>query len=292
MVQGHAKIPAWGRPMSTYRIARWAEIFENNRSKELKKLTWVPVPNSHDSHGYATLVSRKNGPALYGAWMVIVQVASRCDPRGTLLRGGKIPHNSASLALMTRFPESLIQECLKACCDAEIGWIICENTNDSDNPAGGCDSTAGSGDNPAGGCLEGKGREWKEGKGTPTSPPTDEEWRTELKNSDAYKDLNVESEFQKMVFWCEQKNRKPSRGRFLNWLNKCDRPMVTNGHPAPKPSIPGWKRLEIVGEKIKSLTGEFSSTHDEGQRTAIREEISSLRAEKADLESKNGAAGK
>lgn len=271
--------------MTTYRVANWSEIFENNRSKELKKLTWVPVPNSHDSHGYATLVSRKNGPALYGAWMVIVQVASRCEPRGTLLRGGKIPHTSASLALMTRFPEPLIKECLEACSDPEIGWIICENTNDSNIPACPRGIPACKCGGIAGECLEGKGK--KEGKGTPP-PVTDEEWRKELQNSEAYKVLDVESEFAKMVFWCKEKNRKPSRGRFLNWLNKCERPMEVNGNGHPKSAGPAWRRKEEITEKIKSLTSEFNATRDEGKRTGIREEIQMLRGEKEKLEGPTG----
>lgn len=146
--------------MVVYRISRWSEIFENNRTKELKRLTWVPVPNSHDGHGYALLLSKKNGPALYGAWMVILQVASRCEARGTLLRGDKRPHTCASLALMTRFPEAVIKECLDTCSDPELGWIVCENSNDSQLSAPKCDTTAPPCDHPAVGCLEGNGREW------------------------------------------------------------------------------------------------------------------------------------
>jgi hypothetical protein len=79
-----------------------------------------------------------------------------------------------------------------------------------------------------------------------------------------------------------------------NWNGEIDRAKAkTNGH-AGRASvvIPPWRRLEVVTEKIKALTGEFNATRDEGARTSIREEIKILRAEKEDLESKSGATGK
>lgn len=53
----------------------------------------------------------------------------------------------------------------------------------------------------------------------------DAEWRKMLQASEAYKHVNVESEFQKSVFWCEQRKRKPTRKFFLNWINKIEAPM-------------------------------------------------------------------
>ena len=108
--------------MKLYKIRNWNSHYENNRTRELKKMAWVPVPNSHDGDGYTELVSRKEGAAILGAWLVILQVASRCDPRGTLLRSGGRPHDSASLARITRLSEPIIAEALRVCVD-EIQWI-------------------------------------------------------------------------------------------------------------------------------------------------------------------------
>lgn len=156
-----------------YRIANWSMLYENNRTRELKSLSWVPFPNSHDGDGYTALMSLKNAEALLGAFVVIVQVASKCDPRGTLLRGPAMPHTAASIARITRFSEKTVQQCLDACCGREIGWIICENTNETEETAVECGNPALSCENPAGGCLEQKGREGKEQKGTEgkESPP-------------------------------------------------------------------------------------------------------------------------
>lgn len=152
------------------RIANWKDLYENNRTRELKSLTWVPVPNRHDGHGYAMILSLKNGPALYGAWQVILQVASRCEPRGTLVREGGKPHTASSLALMTRFPVDIMEECIKACMDGEIGWIECENANESNIPAHSCGHHAGSSVNTALPCLEWKGMEGN-GREEEKAPP-------------------------------------------------------------------------------------------------------------------------
>lgn len=157
--------------MKLYRIKDWAAHFENNRTKELKTLTWVPFSNKHDGDGYTALMTHKNGEGLFGAFVAIVQVASKCDPRGTLLRGPAMPHNAASLARMTRFSEKTIQQCLDVCSGAEIGWIICEITNENRNLACPRDVPACKCGGVAEECLEGKGREGKGTEGEEPAPP-------------------------------------------------------------------------------------------------------------------------
>lgn len=95
-----------------YRVVGWADNFENNRTRELKALAWVPFPNKHDGDGYTELLDHEEGAAHYGCWCAIVQVASKCDPRGTLLRDGARPHDAASLARMTRIPEAVMKRAI------------------------------------------------------------------------------------------------------------------------------------------------------------------------------------
>jgi hypothetical protein len=111
--------------MKLYRIRNWDTLFENNRTRDMKRMAWVPVPNHHDGDGYTCLVSRKNGAAIYGAWIVILQVASKCDPRGTLLRAPSKPHDAASISRITRIPEADIQAALTAC-TKETEWLEVE----------------------------------------------------------------------------------------------------------------------------------------------------------------------
>jgi hypothetical protein len=106
-----------------YRVKDWNSKYENNRTRELKRLDWVPVPNHQDTYGYGYVLSLPNGPALFGAWMAMLQVASKCGIRGTLLRDGATPYNSASLALVTRFPEDLIQQMLDVFSSDSLQWL-------------------------------------------------------------------------------------------------------------------------------------------------------------------------
>ena len=172
--------------MMAYRIRNWERHFENNRTKELRKMSWVPVPNKHDGDGYTDLMSRKNAMALYGAWHLILQVASKCEPRGTLVRdivnpapscgdaapscGDAAPscaaHNGASIARLTRGDGQIIEAMLKV--GIEIGWIeqfVMDNevTESRENPAPSCG-------NPAPSCAEWKGKKGREGKGREAAP--------------------------------------------------------------------------------------------------------------------------
>jgi uncharacterized phage protein (TIGR02220 family) len=102
-------------------IVDWDKHYENNRTRELKQMQWVPIPNRQDGDGYTELLDHKNGPSHFGAWCALVQVASRCDPRGTLLRDSAVPHDEASLARMTRIPFEVWKEALPRL--LSIGWI-------------------------------------------------------------------------------------------------------------------------------------------------------------------------
>lgn len=102
-------------------ITDWDKHYENNRTRDLKQMTWVPMPVKHDGDGYTELLDHPNGAAHFGAWCALVQVAARCGTRGTLLRGGGMAHDPGSLARMTRIPEKVWLEVLPRL--VSIGWI-------------------------------------------------------------------------------------------------------------------------------------------------------------------------
>lgn len=109
--------------MTLYRIKDWNKHFENNRTRELEKMKWVPVPNKQDGDGYTSLIEHDNGPAHFGAWCAIVQVASKCEPRGTLLRASGKPHDAQSLSRITRFPAEILEEAIERLASSEVGWL-------------------------------------------------------------------------------------------------------------------------------------------------------------------------
>ena len=110
--------------MSTlYRIRDWDKLFENSKTRSLARLDWVPFSNRHDGSSYRLLVGKDDGPALFGAFIVMVEVASRCKVRGVLIRENDQPHTSESLAAVTGFPAALLSDALEILSNDDIGWI-------------------------------------------------------------------------------------------------------------------------------------------------------------------------
>lgn len=127
-------------------IVDWGKHYENYRTRELKALSWVPLPNKHDGDGYTELVNHPNGAAHFGAWCALVQLASRCHNgdtsvvstekhrfnakydstdhpfgRGILLRENGEGHDERSLERITRIPSEVWKEALPRL--LSIGWI-------------------------------------------------------------------------------------------------------------------------------------------------------------------------
>lgn len=82
---------------------------------------------------------------------------------------------------------------------------------------------------------EEKRKEEKRGEGDARSR-ADSDYLESLKTDPTYAGINVVQEHGKMARWCEVNRKVPSRARFVNWLNRCERPM--NGQPTPKPLFP------------------------------------------------------
>jgi len=130
-------------------ISNWNDLYENNRTRDLKTLLWVPIPNKQDGDGYTEIMGEKDGVQIFGAWIAILQIASRCDPRGTLVRDGGKPHDCGSISRMCRIPQPIVSRAISFC--SKIGWIN-GLQKDCENVAPKCEKVALE-------CLEGKGRE-------------------------------------------------------------------------------------------------------------------------------------
>ncbi len=106
---------------SVLRVRDWNKHYENNRTRELKRMEWVPTPNRMDGDGFTELLDHPNGVAHFGCWNLCLQVASRCNPRGVLVRSDNRPHDAVSLARMTRVPAAMFQEAIPRL--LVIGWL-------------------------------------------------------------------------------------------------------------------------------------------------------------------------
>lgn len=58
---------------------------------------------------------------------------------------------------------------------------------------------------------------------------TEEQWLKMLEESPAYAGIDVRRELGKCQMWAGEAGKKVSRRRFINWLNKAEVPIGTNG---------------------------------------------------------------
>ena len=54
----------------------------------------------------------------------------------------------------------------------------------------------------------------------------DDLWIISLSKNEAYKDIDIKKELNKCIAWFENKGITVSRQRFLNWLNRADKPLM------------------------------------------------------------------
>lgn len=84
-------------------------------------------------------------------------------------------------------------------------------------------------------------KEKKTRRAEASAPADDATWLADLAKDAAYAGIDVAREFAKMTNWCAAHSRQPTRRRFVNWLNRIDRPIQsapqgtlrTNTHQLP-----------------------------------------------------------
>ena len=120
--------------MNFYRVVGWKQIYENNRTREMKNMTWVPVQNRHDGDGFCTVMSHPDGIKIYGCWMLILQIASKGNPRGTLRKANGEPYTAKNFANMTKSNEADMLRALEILSTPEVGWLEQVTTHVSSAP--------------------------------------------------------------------------------------------------------------------------------------------------------------
>lgn len=67
----------------------------------------------------------------------------------------------------------------------------------------------------------------------PTGQPSDDEFLKELGSNPAFVGIDIAREFGKCRAWCAANKKQCSRRRFVNWLNRAERPIHANGAEVP-----------------------------------------------------------
>jgi hypothetical protein len=98
--------------MKLYSIRDWANWYENNRSKRVDSVRCVPVSNKLDGEHFMAIMAHPDGAVIFSAFILLLEVASKCNPRGVLLRRNGEPHTALSLAQTCRCPLAWFQTAL------------------------------------------------------------------------------------------------------------------------------------------------------------------------------------
>ena len=93
-------------------ITDWDDSFENSRSRTMKTARWCAIPNRFDGDRMAELIG-EGGDAVYAAWCAALLVASRCEPRGVLVRSNGKPHTPETLQRMTGITSKSFEKMLQ-----------------------------------------------------------------------------------------------------------------------------------------------------------------------------------
>ncbi|MCJ2530712.1 MAG: hypothetical protein LN413_00120 [Candidatus Thermoplasmatota archaeon] len=105
-----------------YRIVDWKKHYETaETASKVRNMRRVYFPNKHDGEGYSELTDHPSGAAHLGAWTTIPQIASKCIPRGVLIRNDGRPHDAQSLARKARLSVDVYEEVIPRL--VVIGWL-------------------------------------------------------------------------------------------------------------------------------------------------------------------------
>ena len=122
----------------------------------------------------------------------------------------------------------------------------------------------------------------------------DEDWMKELQATEAYKDIDVPREYSRMCVWCSINKKQPSRRRFVNWLNRCDKPMSakpadgSSQAQALTPRKPFISELKTQADALRVLIDKHvcnreSLRHDPNASEAQWDEYRQLKAKLASV---------
>ena len=257
----------------TYRIKDWQLNFEKAQTRKVDKMQWVAIPNKHDGTGFRTLSELKNGIQIYGAWQLILQIASKCSPRGLLVDKEGKPLTSNEMRLKTGFPASVFENSFSDLIN--IGWLECLDQSGSAIPVGyqlGTsplqlqDRTLQTGHYSADETLK-NGRtieQQDKDKDTTKAPQITldrTKWRWEGITDEmralwdkAYPNIHAQPELDKMLVWIESKNaRKKNWKAFIcNWLAKAQKDNAGRDR-GPMLDRDGFPIRKLTPEELEEL---------------------------------------
>ncbi len=128
--------------LTLYAVRNWDNLFEVAQSRRNRKShSWVAMPNKHDGKTFRRLMDRADAVEVYGAWCLIVQVASKCPTRGVLADADG-PLTADDLSLKTGGKAKIFEKSLEVLSSKDIGWLSRANMKSTDTGLRECSESA------------------------------------------------------------------------------------------------------------------------------------------------------
>ena len=213
-----------------YSIRDWNEHFEVSQTRKVENVRWVPVPVRHDGLRFRRLMAMPAGLEVFGAWVLILQVAGKCKVRGTLATDSGEPLTASDLAAMTGTTEKQMKQALQVLTSSPIKWVLESESNRMESESNQMQLQDSRGE-------ENRGEEGSSEPPAASEPPVmvfqtvgeSHEWSLTTGHVtnlvEAFPALDVLAECRQARQWCESnpRNRKTPRGmsKFLfGWMSR------------------------------------------------------------------------
>lgn len=111
---------------TVYRIAKFDDVFvKRDGKKDSGGLRWVSVPISLMSGGYQALIEDfgEEAPAIYGAWIRLVQIAAQCSTPGVLCSRRGRPITPEQAAGLSQMPPEPFRKLFAWAVAEDVGWL-------------------------------------------------------------------------------------------------------------------------------------------------------------------------
>lgn len=259
----------------TYRVRDWNRHYETAETRKLKVLRFCLMPNKHDGKGYRRVMAHPKACEVMSAWVLILQVASKCPVRGTLADEDG-PLDADDLSIKTGMKSAAFVVAFDVLTDPKVGWLERDTSNLPESPEVPGDAPEVPGD--AGRISRTKGREGNgindasascpETASLSAGPPADKalltfptdgatdswDFRESLlaEYRDCYPHMDVMQQVRMALAWIKanpskRKTAVGMRGFLTRWLNKAqNRGDGGNGKPGVRPQSEGRPPVELV----------------------------------------------
>jgi hypothetical protein len=116
--------------------------------------------------------------------------------------------------------------------------------------------------------------EKKEEGANGSRPASVSDWLKELQSQECYKSIDIKIEYGKMCTWCQVHGKQPTQRRFVNWINRAERPINAASTFDAKPKLPA-----PTGEAYKPIPPPRDISDAEFQTAAeiAKREVEKLR---------------